>query len=144
MVPSPKFLQGLTTLNNEEYFPACSYWTSGIPVYGSCKLSSSFDFLSCFQPPALISPSPTFPFCNLFPYTADLVLLPSVKEGIFALSNYFSGSLQNRGTLPLAHSSAVSLKKFIMLLVWVILLSSSLTTPSVLWNLTANISADHM
>lgn len=43
-----------------------------------------------------------------------------------------------------SHSSAVSLKKFIVLIVWVIPLGSSLSTPSVLRNLTANASADHV
>lgn len=58
-----------------------------------CKINSVLIFLS-FQPPALILPSPTLSSCKLLTQVADLVPLPSVKEGIFTLPDYFRGSLQ--------------------------------------------------
>lgn len=66
---------------------------------------------------------------------AGLVPLPSVKEGIFTLADYFRGHCEWDGNfVPFTCSSAVSLKKFIVLIVWVILFSSSLSTLSVWWN----------
>lgn len=138
MVPSPKFFQGLTTLIVKNIFLHVPIEQVRFHFTGPVNsIPVLIFFFFVLLPPALISPSPTFLSCSLFRSMADLVLLPSVKEGIFTLLDYFRGSLQTWGM-------AASLKKFMVLIVWVILLSSSLSTPCVLWNLTANISADHV
>lgn len=138
---------GFNHSNSEEYFHACSCWTSDFSFYGSCKLNSSFvGFV------LLPASSTHFTF-------SSISLLQSVplhgwfgsstlsKRGDLYPSGSFQGSIANPGnrySFPVTHSSAVSLKKFIVLIVWLILLSSSLSNPRVLWNLTADISADHM
>lgn len=146
-MPSPKFCQGLTTLIVKNIFLHVPVEQVRFHFTGPVNSIPVLIFFFC---PA--SSSTHFTFSNIsflqsVPFHGRFGSPALSKRGHLYPSRLFQGFIANLGdgySLPLTHSSAVSLKKFIVLIVWVILLSSSLSTPSVLWNLTANISADHV
>lgn len=97
-----KVSPGFNNSNSEGYLLAWSYWTNGISFYSSVRSIPVliFFFLLSFQHSLHLPQSFLLSACSL---VADLVPLPSVKEGVFTVPDYFRGSLQMEWKLSPFH-----------------------------------------